>query len=98
METVRLIIREAKIMKDVIIAANQLTNDEYDFQAKRIFKLEAQDKLEKGVQRFREVIKLSPLCARKVKIILELDSTSTYNFAREIMISFTRQEIKDSYA
>ncbi len=96
MEIVKLIINEAKIMKSIIIAANQLTNAEYDFKTKDIFKRRNKDNLEKEILKFRDVIKRSPLSAKNVKIILILNSVNTYNFAREIVINFTKQEIKDS--
>lgn len=91
---IKKIILEAAVMKNLITAANNLTNAQFELQSNKILKKETQSDTKKEIEAFRESIKKSSLTLEEKDSLLNLSDKELYKFAHELIIEFIRQEIK----
>ncbi len=89
------IIKQAAVMKEVIMTANALTNAQFEHQKNRIFQNLAVVDISDRISNFTAALTRSDLKIEEKQSLLALSQEEVYLFARAITLSFLKRAIKN---
>lgn len=92
---IQAVIKNAGEMKEVIVAANLVTNNQFEqVGAKLLHYSKSINHQSQFIKKMRLAIKASPLPQADKEVLANLDDASVYNFARQLILQYLRKEIK----
>jgi len=89
------IIKQAAAMKEVILAANALTNAQFEHNKNKIFQKSAVVDISNRIFNFSVAIKNSALTIEEKQSLLALSQEDVYVFARALTLTFLKRAIKN---